>query len=39
MEAYFITKHKDKAPLLDKKNECLTISRIWKTISYFYGNF
>ena len=29
-EAYFITKHKDKAPLLNKKNECPTISNIWK---------
>ena len=31
-EAYFITKHKDKAPLLNKKNECTPISIIWKTI-------
>ena len=31
-EAYFITKHKDKAPLLNKKNECPTISNIWKPI-------
>ena len=32
-EAYSITKHKDKAPLLNKKNECPTISNIWKPIS------
>ena len=31
-EAYFITKHKDKAPLSNKKNECPTISNIWKPI-------
>ena len=35
-EAYFITKHKDKAPLLNKKNECPTISNIWKPILQFY---
>ena len=29
-EAYFITKHKDEASLLNKKNECLTISSICK---------
>ena len=38
-EAYFITKHKDKAPLLNKKNKCPTISNIWKPILQFYGNF
>ena len=38
-EAYFITKHNDKAPLLSKKNECPTISSILKTILQFYGNF
>ena len=31
-EEYSITKHKDKAPLLNKKNECPTISNIWKPI-------
>ena len=31
-EAYFITKHKDKAPLLNKKKECPTITNIWKAI-------
>ena len=30
--AYFIIKHKDKAPLLNRKNECQTISSIRKTI-------
>jgi len=30
-EAYFITKHKDKAPLLNKKNECPTISNTVKS--------
>ena len=27
-----ITKHKDKAPLLNKKTKCPTISNIWKPI-------
>jgi len=31
-EAYFITKHSDKSLLMNQKNECLTISSIWKTI-------
>ena len=31
-EAYLITKQKDKAPFLNKKNECPTISSIWITI-------
>ena len=38
-EGKFITKHKDTAPLLNKKNECPTISSIWNTILQFYGNF
>ena len=31
-EAYFIPKHKDKGPLLNKKNDCPMISNIWKPI-------